>query len=80
MELYAARYGNNSALLGFCLLNEPKVNTNTLKSYYTNVYPRIRKHAPHAIIIINPLITNQDTTNQEWTSFMNPPQYTNVFM
>jgi aryl-phospho-beta-D-glucosidase BglC (GH1 family) len=39
IELYAQRYANRSALLGFCLLNEPghngNINVDTIKSYYT---------------------------------------------
>ncbi|PRP85434.1 putative glucan 1,3-beta-glucosidase [Planoprotostelium fungivorum] len=80
IELYAQRYHNKTAFLGFCLINEPKVNTNTLKKYYKDAYDRIRKHSSNSIVIINPLITNQDVTNQEWTSFMNPPQYNKVYM
>ncbi|PRP89173.1 putative glucan 1,3-beta-glucosidase [Planoprotostelium fungivorum] len=80
LGLYAQRYGNHSALLGFCLLNEPKVNTTTLKAYYKAAYAKIRNYAAKALIVINPLITNQNTADQEWTSFMNPPNYQNVLM
>lgn len=37
------------------------------------------RHSPNSIIIINPLITNQNTDQAEWTQFMNSPQYTNVW-
>jgi len=80
MEMYAQRYGNKKALLGFCLMNEPKTSVPLLKKYYQAAYDRIRKHSPNSIIIINPLITNQNTDQAEWTQFMNSPQYTNVWM
>jgi len=80
VELYVQRYANRKAYLGICLLNEPKVDTGVLKRFYQNAYARIRKHDSNGIIVINPLITNQNVAQDEWTNFMNPPQYTNVWM
>ncbi|PRP74863.1 putative glucan 1,3-beta-glucosidase [Planoprotostelium fungivorum] len=80
VELYVQRYANRKAYMGICLLNEPTVDTGILKNYYLAAYDRIRKYSKDSIIIINPLISNQDTDQPEWTGFMNPPQYTNVWM
>ncbi|PRP84628.1 hypothetical protein PROFUN_07878 [Planoprotostelium fungivorum] len=80
VEAYLQRYANKKAYAGICLLNEPKVDTGKLKQYYLNAYARIRKYSKDSIIIINPLITNQNTDQPEWTEFMNAPQYTNVWM
>jgi len=81
VELYVQRYASNKAYLGICLLNEPKVDVGKLKQYYLDAYQRIRRHDNNGIIIINPLITNQDTAQPEWTDFMNPNQgYQNVWM
>jgi len=81
--LYAARYSNRSALLGFCLLNEPIVNVGILQDYYQRAYTRIRQYATNnPIIMLNPLISPfQSGTESEWTGFMNPANgYVNVWM
>jgi glucan 1,3-beta-glucosidase len=86
IELYAQRYANRSALLGFCLLNEPghngNINVDTIKSYYAEAYRRVRKYSSEAWVVLNPLISPfQSGTEPEWTGFMNPDQgYRNVFM
>ncbi|PRP84626.1 putative glucan 1,3-beta-glucosidase [Planoprotostelium fungivorum] len=80
VEAYMQRYASKKAYAGICLLNEPKVDTWKLKQYYMNAYNVIRKYSKDSIVIINPLITNQNTDQPEWTNFMNAPQYTNVWM
>jgi len=83
MELYAERYGNHEALLGFCLLNEPaQSNMNVLQDYYKRAYAAVRKHSPDSWIVINPLINPFESgTEGHWTGFMNPDQgYTKVSM
>jgi len=80
VELYVQRYASKKAYAGFCLMNEPKTDTGILKKYYQDAYQRIRKYSKDSIIIINPLITNQNTDQPEWTDFMNAPTYTNVWM
>jgi hypothetical protein len=86
IELYAQRYAQRSALLGFCLLNEPGHNGNidigTIQSYYQTAYGRIRQYTSTAWVVLNPLISPfQSGTEDEWTGFMNPDQgYNNVFM
>jgi len=80
VELYVQKYAQHKAYLGICLMNEPKTDTGILKQYYQDAYQRIRKYDKDGIIIINPLITNQNTDQPEWTNFMNAPQYTNVWM
>jgi len=76
--LYADRYKNRSALVGFCLLNEPIVDIPTLQAYYQKAYTRVMESAAPTVIVINPLISPpQSGTEQEWLGFMN---YGNVWM
>jgi Cellulase (glycosyl hydrolase family 5) len=74
MGLYAERYGNHSALFGFCLLNEPAhTNMNVLQDYYKRAYASVRQHSPNAHIVLNPLITPFESgTEDHWIGFMNP--------
>jgi len=81
--LYAQRYANQPALLGFCLLNEPMTAIPPLQAYYINAYNRIRSFMNNdPVIVINPLITPfQSGTESEWVNFMNPNQgYVNVWV
>eukprot|EP01088_Endostelium_zonatum_P002803 TRINITY_DN135_c0_g1_i1.p1 TRINITY_DN135_c0_g1~~TRINITY_DN135_c0_g1_i1.p1 ORF type:complete len:413 (-),score=85.83 TRINITY_DN135_c0_g1_i1:77-1315(-) len=82
--LYAQRYANHTALLGFCLLNEPMELTAipAIQSYYKRAYTRIRSYVKNnPVIVINPLIGPfQYGTEPEWVNFMNPSQgYINVW-
>jgi len=77
--LYADRYKNRRALLGFDLLNEPAlVNLDVLQTYYQRAHQRILQSIAPTIIVINPPINPfQDGTESIWTGFMNLP---NVWM
>eukprot|EP01119_Soliformovum_irregulare_P010026 TRINITY_DN2429_c0_g1_i1.p1 TRINITY_DN2429_c0_g1~~TRINITY_DN2429_c0_g1_i1.p1 ORF type:complete len:412 (-),score=100.49 TRINITY_DN2429_c0_g1_i1:47-1228(-) len=76
--LYAQRYANRSALVGFCLLNEPIVDIPTLQAYYEKAYGAILQVINPTVIVINPLISPpQSGTEPEWVSFMD---YDNVWM
>lgn len=75
MELFAERYGNNEALYGFQLLNEPAVDIPTLQDYYKRGYDAVRKHSPNSYIVLNPLISPFESgVEDHWTNFMNPDQ------
>ncbi|XP_026416298.1 uncharacterized protein LOC113311704 [Papaver somniferum] len=55
IEFLASKYGNNSALLGISLLNEPHspdVPFNTLQKYYNDGYDIVRKHSTTAYVIM----------------------------
>jgi len=76
--LYADRYKNRSALLGFHLLNEPAVETSVLQDYYLKAHSRILQSVEDVLFIIMPINRPwEDGTGPEWTGFMNFP---NVWM
>ncbi len=81
MGLYAERYGNHTALFGFCLLNEPNVvDMNVLQDYYKRAYARIRQYSPNSHIVLNPRVFDSGI-EEYWTGFMNPYEgYHNVSM
>jgi aryl-phospho-beta-D-glucosidase BglC (GH1 family) len=70
MELYAQRYGNHSALYGFCFLNEPNgMDIPKLQDYYNRAYAAVRKHSADSVIVINPLINGESGVEDHWINF-----------
>jgi len=70
MELYAQRYGNHSALYGFCFLNEPNgMDIGKLQDYYNRAYAAVRKHSADSVIVINPLINGESGVEDHWINF-----------
>lgn len=78
----AARYQNSPAFLGIELINEPtSVNADKLKQYYISAYNAIRSTGNTCVIVISPLLNEQNAgTADNWEGFMPPPTYQNVWV
>lgn len=83
VALYAQRYANHPAFLGFAVLNEPAyTDVDVLQDYYLRAYDVVRQVSEDCFIIINSMITPFDSgTEEHWVNFMNPDQgFTKVAM
>ncbi|RZC46933.1 hypothetical protein C5167_039880 [Papaver somniferum] len=52
VEFLAAKYGNDSSLLGIDLLNDPDVPFDALQKYYKDAYDIVRKYSATAYVIM----------------------------
>jgi glucan 1,3-beta-glucosidase len=78
LETFAERYGKHPALFGIELLNEPsdKIPIDTLKKFYTDAYPRIRKYVnPNVAVVFH-----DSFRAMAWKNFMQAPQYSGVLI
>uniref|UniRef100_K3W954 glucan 1,3-beta-glucosidase n=1 Tax=Globisporangium ultimum (strain ATCC 200006 / CBS 805.95 / DAOM BR144) TaxID=431595 RepID=K3W954_GLOUD len=75
----ANRYKNSPAFLGMNLMNEPHYPTNpeTVKSYYTRTYNKIRATGNDCVLAVSPMLTEQGAGHM--IDFMRWPAYYNVW-
>lgn len=78
LESLAVRYGKHPALLGIELLNEPstQIKLATLKKFYQDAYPRLRRHAPAKVAVV----FHDSFRPFAWTDFMNRSPFENVLL
>ncbi|RLN66722.1 hypothetical protein BBJ28_00018025 [Nothophytophthora sp. Chile5] len=75
----AARYKDSVAFLGMNLMNEPALPTDrtVLENYYVEAYKQIRATGNNCILLVSPMITEQDPGRL--VGVMDAPQYENVW-
>lgn len=78
IEKLAERCSPHDNLIGLELLNEPRwdIPIDTLKTFYKNAYPLVRKHLgkERAVVIHDGFRLN------EWNGFMQEPEYVNIVL
>ncbi len=79
IEALAARYGKRENLVGIELLNEPRwdVPMEILRSYYTDGYARVRKHASAERVAV---VIHDGFRPFDWGGFMTGPEFKNVVL
>lgn len=80
LERLAERYGQNSALIGIEVLNEPRwdIPTEYLKSFTMEAYRRIRKHADKNDVAV--VFNDGFRIYNLYRDFMREPNFSNVVM
>lgn len=75
----AARYKDSPAFLGLNLMNEPRtpIDRNVMKKYYVDAYKQIRATGNNCIILISPIIYDQNPDG--FKDLMSAPEYENVW-
>nr|CCA23489.1 unnamed protein product [Albugo laibachii Nc14] len=71
-KFIADRYRSSESFLGITLMNEPEHPTKVedVKKYYTEAYNEIRATGNNCVLILCPMLTEQDN-NHGWQNFMN---------